>query len=54
MLLARGLRVGLDGLGFVVGGDGGDVWAVDVDEGGDAVVGVFDFGEGGGATVGYC
>jgi hypothetical protein len=49
-LLALGLRVGFDGLGLVVRGDRGDVRAVDVDEGGDAVVGVLDLGNGGGAA----
>lgn len=49
---ALGLRFGLDSLGFKVGGDGGDVGGVDVDEGVDRVVGAFDFGKGGCAAVG--
>jgi hypothetical protein len=53
-LLALGLRVGLYGLALVVGGDGGDVRAVDVDEGRDALVAVLDLGQSGGTTAIGC
>jgi hypothetical protein len=44
-LLASGLGIGLDGLRLVVRGYGGDVWAVDVDKGGDRVLSVLDLGD---------
>lgn len=46
------LGAGLDGLGLKVRGYRGDVRAVDVDELGDVVVGVLDFGDVRGAPVG--
>jgi hypothetical protein len=48
---ALGLRVGLYGLRLVVGGYGGDVGAVDIDKGRDAVIGVRDLGRGRSAAV---
>lgn len=50
-LLTGGLGIGLDGLRLVVRGDGGDMRAIDVDKGGDRVLGVFDLGNSRGATT---
>lgn len=46
-----GLSVGLYGLRFVVGGDGRDVRAVNVDKRGNGVLSVLDLGDSGGATA---
>jgi hypothetical protein len=51
VLEAGGLRAGLDLLRLVVGGDVGDVWGVDIDEGGGVGFGYFDLGELGGSAV---
>jgi hypothetical protein len=50
-LLTSGLSVGLYGLRFVVGGDGRDVRAVNVDKRGNGVLGVLDLWDSGGATA---
>jgi hypothetical protein len=50
-LLALGLGVGLYGLALVVGGNRGDVRAVDIDEGGYALLTVLNLGHRGGTTV---
>lgn len=50
-LLTGGLCVSLDRLRFVVRGDGGDVRAVNVDERGNRILGVFNLGQGRGATA---
>ena len=48
---ALSLRVGLDGLRLVVRGNGGDVGAVDIDKGRDAVIGVRNLRRGRSATA---